>query len=888
MSWPVFTEPSPNENYNFSYRKKDRTPIRILILIGMLFMGAFLWMYFQPQNRGYTLLFVLLSVSICLKLFRLLHEWYHYWQVVPPKPAAINRHWHVDIFTTYCADEPYEMVINTLRAIQNIDYPHTTYLCDEEGDPYLSMICEELGVEHIVRHDRKDAKAGNINNALQVAEGDICLILDPDHIPVPDFLDHVLPYFQDPKVGFVQCVQGYYNRKESLVAYGATEQTYTFYGPMMTTMGSYGTAQAIGANCTFRRDALDSIGGHAAGLSEDMHTAMQLHAKGWKSVYVPLPLSYGLVPATLSAYYKQQLKWARGTFELLFVTYPRLFSAFTWRQRLHYLTMPLHYLTGVVQLIDLLIPILALVMMRLPLKLDLMVFATAFLPLFTTTLLIRQYAQRWLIEKHEAGFHVLGGILSSGTWWVYLLGLIYTICRVEVPYLPTPKQDRLRNNVLLCLPNILMIGLTLGALGYSIYHYGRFAVSNFYSQLMIGFSLLNVLILTINVVIGQEQSLAVVKKWVQRQTFPRSGMRIFRLAAWYVRHGIYGWLRISAIPLAVLVLLLTTGLIAYDQKKRSADITNDIQHATTQPFYYGLLADEPVRDTSTRADTSMSASPKRVFLPDMVIAPQHLAWPTSQRTTVMPVTADSSLVTDADSPDSSAKGTDRKLLITSPAWSVASNQLPLLYLEPALPETETSRALERWLLGVKEGKRDTVLINFFDEIKRYRRPVLLSFAPGFDDTTRQWGTGNEKLLALYRQAWQYVVRFSHKRNVTNVTWVWCPTEPSTIIAYYPGADCIDWIGVEAVDDPARADDHRSHSFASRFQLMHSTIRTHITYDIRQKPILLTRLGQPAGQVRNRQDKKWLQDALDSIRERYPEIRGILFSREQAKASGIGK
>jgi cellulose synthase (UDP-forming) len=860
----------------------------MLILVGVLFMAVFLWMYFQPQNRGYTLLFVLLSISICLKMFRLLHEWYHYWRVIPPKPAEIDRCWHVDIFTTYCADEPYEMVINTLRAIQNIDYPHTTYLCDEEGDPYLSMICEELGVEHIVRHDRKDAKAGNINNALQVAEGDICLILDPDHIPVPDFLNHVLPYFQDPKVGFVQCVQGYYNRKESLVAYGATEQTYTFYGPMMTTMGSYGTAQAIGANCTFRRDALDSIGGHAAGLSEDMHTAMQLHAKGWKSVYVPLPLSYGLVPATLSAYYKQQLKWSRGTFELLFVTYPRLFSQFTWRQRLHYLTMPLHYLLGVTQLIDLLIPILSLVMMRLPLKLDLMVFATAFLPLFATTLLIRQYAQRWLIEKHEAGFHLFGGILSSGTWWVYILGLIYTIFRVEVPYLPTPKQDRMRNNFLLCLPNILMILLTLSAVGYSIYHYGRFALGNFYSQLMIGFALLNTLILTINVGIGQEVVLAAVKKWVQQQTFPRSGMRIFRLAAWYARHGIYGWLRISAIPLAVFVLLLTTGLIAYDQRKRSDEITNDIQHATTQSFYYGLLPSE-----STQGDTAVGADLKRIFLPDMVIAPQHLAWSTSEQMAVTPVVLpDTNWTIDSSQTDSLTTGLPGKdssrKFITAPAWSVASNQLPLLYLEPSLPETETAQHLEHWLQALKKGKRDTVLIDFFNEIKRYRRPVLLSFAPGFDDTTRRWGTDNEKLLSLYRQAWQYVVRFSHERNVNNVTWVWCPAEPSTVISYYPGTAYIDWIGIDVVNDPARAEDHRSHSFASLFQLMHSTIRTHVTYDIRQKPVLLTRLGQPTGLVDSREEKKWLMDALEIIRERYPEIRGMVLSREQAKVSGVGK
>ena len=440
MKWPTFTEPTPNPDYNFSSVSSHRRPIRMLVAMGIVFMLAFLFVYFQPINRGYPCLYCLLTISVVFKLLRLIHEWYHYWRVELPKRPDPSRTWTVDVFTTYCSGEPYEMVVNTVHAILRIRYPHTTYLCDETNDPYLRQICSELGVRHVTRIDKTDAKAGNINNALYEATGQICLIIDPDHVPVPDFLDHVLPYFEQPNIGFVQCVQGYYNRKQSAVAFGATEQTYGFYGPMMTSMGRYGTAQAIGANCTFRRSALDSIGGHANGLSEDMHTAMRLHANGWQSVYIPLPLSYGLVPATLSAYYKQQLKWARGTFELLVSVYPYVFSGLSWRQRLHYATLPLYYLLGLVQLIDLLIPIVSLVLMKLPLKMDLLLFSAVYFPLLLTAFLIRQYAQRWLIERHEAGFHLVGGILASGTWWVYVLALFYTIFRIRVPYITHAKK----------------------------------------------------------------------------------------------------------------------------------------------------------------------------------------------------------------------------------------------------------------------------------------------------------------------------------------------------------------------------------------------------------------------------------------------------------------
>ena len=146
----------------------------------------------------------------------------------------------------------------------------------------------------------------------------------------------------------------------------AAEQTYHFYGPLMMGMNRYNTVQSIGANCTFRRKALDGIGGHAPGLTEDMHTAMLLHAAGWKSIYAPVVVSRGLVPSSLGAFYMQQLKWSRGTFDLLAHVYPRLFRNFTWRQRLHYLTLPLYFFSGVVALIDLVVPIASLLLLQFP------------------------------------------------------------------------------------------------------------------------------------------------------------------------------------------------------------------------------------------------------------------------------------------------------------------------------------------------------------------------------------------------------------------------------------------------------------------------------------------------------------------------------------------
>ena len=450
---------------------KGTRQMRALVVIGLLLLAQFAWWFADSDHMGYAPLYWALTFSLGYKLLRMLHEWYHYVHVQEPiapavPPTAAPR--RVDMLTTACPGEPHAMIVATLESLVAVRYPHTTYLCDEGDDPALRAVCARLGVVHVTRTVKVNAKAGNINNALRQATGEFCVVLDPDHAVTPDFLDQVMPYFEDDTVGYVQVAQAYGNQKDSFVARGAAEQTYHFYGPLMMGMNGYNTVQAIGANCTFRRRALDGIGGHAAGLTEDMHTAMRLHAAGWRSIYAPVVVSRGLVPASLGAFYMQQLKWARGTFDLLAHVYPRLFRHFTWRQRLHYFTLPLYFFSGVVALIDLGVPIASLLLLEFPWHLSLPEFAVHMLPVTAVGLLIRYHAQQWLRERHEPGLHLAGGFLRIATWWVYTLGLVYTVFNVKVPYLPTPKEGPEKNEWPLSSLNLLLALVSIGAAVYSM------------------------------------------------------------------------------------------------------------------------------------------------------------------------------------------------------------------------------------------------------------------------------------------------------------------------------------------------------------------------------------------------------------------------------------
>lgn len=719
--------------------KKDIYTIRALIICALAMMALFVYWFINPDHIGYPPIFWLLTTALLFKLVKMLHEWYHYWALSIPVAPELKTKFTVDVLTTACPGEPQEMIIRTLRAMKEIRYPHTNYLCDEGNDPVLKKVCDELGIIHVTRTIKTNAKAGNINNALQQATGDICIVLDPDHIPVPEFIDRTLPYFEDPEVGYVQCVQGYYNQDESIIARGAAEQTYHFYGPMMMCMNTYGTVQAIGANCTFRRSALDSIGGHAAGLSEDMHTAMQLHAKGWKSLYIPEMLTKGLVPATLSAYYKQQLKWSRGTFDLLFNTFPKLYKQFTWRQKIHYFTIPLYFLFGLINFIDILIPLIALSLAQVPWEVNIQDFGMFFLPLCSLSLIIRLFAQRWLLEKHERGFHFAGGILRTATWWIFLIGFVYAIFNVKVPYIPTPKEDEHQNYLKLSLPNVIIALICSAGILY-----GLQLDWSPYSIAMAVYALINAGMLFFIVLMSQQKLLDSVTKKIKAFSFMNYFSRQGGSLIYKVQHVFYGLLRNGPVALLIGSALLFFSYSSIDNDNK-AMLPNQKEIGG---FFTGITATDNM---------------------DMRYIPVLESMLNNNHFEIVTI----------------KQNWNDECRLSS--FHPAAYSIPMINWElPAINDSIWN--------AISSGKCNDYLENFAAELRCYGKPVFMNFSPGFDD--HQPGQKNSPLQFV--NAYQHIYTFFNNLGISNLTWIWNP-KSSDALAYYPGTKFVDWVGVSCLN-----------------------------------------------------------------------------------------
>jgi cellulose synthase (UDP-forming) len=447
----VGVKPGPVEtrtadNYWMHRRAVAVRPIDRFVLILFLVTGLGVTMlladwWFREVHVNSVPLFVTLSIAFWYSISRVVVGWVNYAGIKRPLHQPAPDGLRVAIFTTSSPGEPLAMFEKTLAACARIEYPHTTYLLDDTRDPRFRELAERHGAVWLELLDLPGAKAGKINRALELTDEEFILVMDPDHVPFSNFLDRVLGPFDDPEIGFVQVCQAYYNQDRSFVARAAAEQTYQFYGPTQMGLFGHGGCVAIGANCTFRRSALQSIGGHGIGLAEDLVTSIRLHAEGWQSVYVPEVVSRGLVPEDLGSFYKQQLKWARGVYEVAFSELPRLFARLTWRQRLSYAAIGTYYFFGVTTLIYLVIPYLYLWGGLQPAAMQFSEFVTKAAPVALLGSGIYLYAQRWLCHPFvERGLHWRGMILKMACWPVFLAGTLLAVVRASIPYIPTAKE----------------------------------------------------------------------------------------------------------------------------------------------------------------------------------------------------------------------------------------------------------------------------------------------------------------------------------------------------------------------------------------------------------------------------------------------------------------
>lgn len=397
---------------------------------------------------------------------------YQSWSPTERQPAPITRYPTVDIMVTV-VDEPLSILRQTLVGCLAQEYPKDRFrvhVLDDGHRQEAKALAASLGCGYIRRPDRpRHAKAGNLNHALRQTDGELVAVFDVDHVPARTFLKETVGFFDDPKVAIVQTPHHFYNpdifQRNLRVGELVKNEQALFFRALQAGRDAHNSAFFAGSGGLFRRKPLEEIGGfQTQTITEDIHTSMNLHARGYRSCYLNRVLSAGLMPETFEGYLKQRKRWAMGCIQVLLRDNPLTKPGLSLAQRIDYFGSVFYFFFGLPRFICLIAPLSSLLFGTAPLTADVAELSLYFFSFFLASALV--------IGPVSRG--------SRNPFWsdVYEIAMCFALSvvalkalaapRKERPFEVTPKGQRIKKSTAtelsLAWPHLVTFGLLIGGL----------------------------------------------------------------------------------------------------------------------------------------------------------------------------------------------------------------------------------------------------------------------------------------------------------------------------------------------------------------------------------------------------------------------------------------
>ena len=271
----------------------------------------------------------------------------------------------VDVYVpTY--NEPMSIVRATVLGCMAIDWPPEkirVYLLDDGRREEFREFAAECGIGYITRSNNLYAKAGNLNNALAQTDGEFVAVFDSDHIPTRAFLQMTMGWMiAEPRNALVQTPHHFYSpdpfQRNLAAGTRVPAEGNMFYGLVQDANDYWNSTFFCGSCAVLRRAALEEIGGFAVEtVTEDAHTMLKMHRRGWDSAYLRLPLAAGLATERLILHIGQRIRWARGMIQIFRLDNPMFGPGLTLGQRICYLQAMGHFFFALPRVVFLTAPL---------------------------------------------------------------------------------------------------------------------------------------------------------------------------------------------------------------------------------------------------------------------------------------------------------------------------------------------------------------------------------------------------------------------------------------------------------------------------------------------------------------------------------------------------
>ncbi len=246
-----------------------------------------------------------------------------------PTPAFRAREKFLHpVFSIHVAthSEPPNLVIRTLRALQDQDWPAKDYeiivMDNNTSDPALwgpvKEFCSSYNskVKFLHQSGVLGAKAGALNIALDHARPDASHIVtvDADYVVGPNFLSAASSALERTGADYVQFPQSYIG--VSGTAAGVDAELEEYFRSNATVADEAEAVLLTGTLCVISKEALIAAGGWSGTTTtEDAEMGVRLCNAGFTGRFINQIVGQGLLPLSFADLEKQRYRWCSGNFQ---------------------------------------------------------------------------------------------------------------------------------------------------------------------------------------------------------------------------------------------------------------------------------------------------------------------------------------------------------------------------------------------------------------------------------------------------------------------------------------------------------------------------------------------------------------------------------------------
>jgi cellulose synthase/poly-beta-1,6-N-acetylglucosamine synthase-like glycosyltransferase len=225
-------------------------------------------------------------------------------------------------------NEPPDMLIETIRSLEAIDYPALDIIVidDNTPDPETWKPVEEYcrdrpRVRFVHVDDLPGFKAGGLNYLLRehtAPDVELIGVIDADYLVDPGYLREVVGYFADPNLAFLQTPQDYRDYEGNTYLTACYDAYRYFFAESMPSRNDRNSIIFAGTMGLIRRPMLEELGGWAEWcITEDAEMSLRMLARGWSGLFIGRSFGKGIMPLTFASLKSQRFRWCFGGIQIL-------------------------------------------------------------------------------------------------------------------------------------------------------------------------------------------------------------------------------------------------------------------------------------------------------------------------------------------------------------------------------------------------------------------------------------------------------------------------------------------------------------------------------------------------------------------------------------------